>query len=152
MDFSQITDDLFVGRTPTLHDQKMLIEKGVELIINMRFEARPHPSSPVKTHWLPTFDSPLIWIPLRKLQRGVEAAQTAIQGGGKVFVHCQAGVHRASAMACCILISQGYTPEAAMELLKSRRPAADPYIWYIRRQILSFGKKLARQSREKYND
>jgi len=138
MDFSQITDFLYVGKTPSLDDQSQLLNLGIELIINMRFEARPHSDSLIQTLWLPTFDSPLIWIPVRMLKKGVDAALDTIRDGGKVYVHCHGGVHRAVALACCILISKGTSPENAMNLLKNRRPVADPHAWYIRRQIYRY--------------
>jgi protein-tyrosine phosphatase len=138
MDASQITEYLVVGRTPSLKDQGTLLDMGVVLIINMRFEARPHRDSPIPTLWLPAFDSPLVWIPVWTLKRGVDAALGAIQDSGKVYVHCHGGIHRAVAMACCILIAKGYSPESAMTLVKTRRPVADPNIWYIRRQIYRF--------------
>ena len=143
MDASQITEFLIVGKTPSLKDQGTLKEMGVRLILNMRFEARPHRDSSIQTFWLPTFDSPLVWIPVRTLKKGVDAALGAIQEGAKVYVHCHGGIHRAVAMACCILIAKGYSPESAMTLVKTRRPAADPHIWYIRRQIYRFAKSIA---------
>jgi hypothetical protein len=41
-------------------------------------------------------------------------------------------------MGSAILIARGYTPEDAMDLIKSLRGVADPHIWYIRRRILRF--------------
>lgn len=140
MDHSQITKFLFIGRTPTIQEQEFLRRTGVELIINMRFEKRPHPHSLIPTQWFPTVDSPLIWIPIRVLKRGVNAAMEVIDCGGKVYVHCHGGIHRAVAMGSCILIAKGYSPESAMALIKMKRKEADPYIWYIRRQIIRFSK------------
>ena len=59
-----------------------------------------------------------------------------------MYAHCAEGVHRSVALAACILILQGHAPEYAMRLLKERRQAADPDVWYIRRQILRFADKL----------
>jgi len=140
MDCSQITDFLYIGRTPSLQDQDTLVELGVALIINMRFEKRPHRDSLIPTLWLPTIDSPLIRIPVRALRRGVESALKTIRNGRSIYVHCHGGVHRAVAMACCILIATGLSPSAAMNLVKEKRPKADPNVWYIHRQILGYAK------------
>jgi hypothetical protein len=43
-------------------------------------------------------------------------------------------------MGASILIAQGYKPEAAMKLIKARRPLADPDIFYIRGRILHFAR------------
>lgn len=142
MIYSKITDTLFVGSAPSLEDLHHLADLGVSLVINMRFEKRPHPDSPVPALWLPTFDSPLFWIPIRSLNRGVNSALETMEAGGKVFTHCHGGVHRAVAMGCCILIGQGYSSKEAMALVKERHPRADPDIWYIRRQIEGFGKRM----------
>ncbi len=141
MDWSQITENLFVGTMPNLADYDTLRELGVRLVINMRSLHRPphdRHHSPIPVLWLRTFDSPFLPIPLGKLRRGVRAALDTMAEGGKVYVHCAAGVHRSVAMAAAILIAQGYTAKAAMRLIKARRPLADPYKWYIRWRIKRF--------------
>jgi len=141
VDISQITDQLYIGKTPTAKDYDTLRALGVQLVINMRFERRPFRDlhDPALTAlWLPTFDTPLIRIPVPTLLRGVQVAQAVLADGGKVYVHCAGGAHRGVAMGAAILISQGYTADQAMALIKARRPAADPYARYIRRQIERF--------------
>ena len=141
MDFSQITDNLFIGTTPRSEAYHTLRSLGVRLVINMRVERRPFPDHhdpPIPALWLPTFDTPFIPIPMRLLEQGVIAALKTFEGGGKVYVHCAAGAHRGVAMGSAILIALGYAPEQAMQLVMERRKAADPQIWYIRRRILRF--------------
>ena len=141
MDFSPITNDLFIGRTPSTVDYNYLRELGVKLVINMRVEYRPRRDlyhDPIRFLWLPTFDSPLIPISIKALQRGVKSALDTINDGGKVYAHCAGGVHRAVTMGACILIAQGHDPHAAMGLIKEKRPQADPFAFYIRPRILKF--------------
>jgi protein tyrosine phosphatase (PTP) superfamily phosphohydrolase (DUF442 family) len=143
MDFSKITNDLFIGDTPHVDDYDLLREMGIRLVINMRFEKRPaedlhHP--PLDFLWLPTLDTPGLVIPIRFLIRGVQAALETIQNGGKVYAHCQRGRHRGVAMGASILIALGYDPDQAMELIKEQRPIADPDIFYIRSRILRFAR------------
>src|SRR5574341_1357304 len=81
MDYSKITDDLFIGTTPTVPDYEHLRELGVRLVINMRWEFRPPPDSfepPLRFLWQRTFDSPLIPIPMWALHRGAQAALEAV--------------------------------------------------------------------------
>ncbi|MBI5943428.1 MAG: dual specificity protein phosphatase family protein [Chloroflexi bacterium] len=141
MDFSPITPDLFIGKTPSSVNYNYMRELGVKLVINMRVEYRPrkdfHPD-PIQFLWLPTFDSPLIPISIRALHRGAKTALETIQAGGKVYTHCAGGVHRGVAMGACILIAQGYDPHAAMQLIKDKRPVADPFAFYIHPRILKF--------------
>jgi protein-tyrosine phosphatase len=142
--FSNITDDLFIGTTPLASDYDGLRELGIRLIINMRLMHGPFPDrhhEPIKLLWLRTFDSPFFPIPISKLMTGVKAALETIQLGGKVYVHCAGGRHRGVAMGSCILIAQGYTAEEAMQLISKRRSFADPQIYYIRARILRFAQE-----------
>lgn len=142
--FSNITDDLFIGTTPLVTDYNGLRELGIKLVINMRLLHGPFPDDhpePIKLLWLRTFDSPFFPIPISKLMRGAKAALETINAGGKVYVHCAGGRHRGVAMGSCILIAQGYAPEAAMNLISERRRVADPNIYYIRSQIMQFARQ-----------
>jgi protein tyrosine phosphatase (PTP) superfamily phosphohydrolase (DUF442 family) len=141
VDFSVITDYLVIGTTPRTEAYHILRAMGVKLVINMRWERRPYPDiheKPIPALWLPTFDSPFIPVPVHVLERGVRAALPVIDEGGSVYVHCQQGRHRGVAMGSAVLIAKGQTLEEAMNLIKGRRPVADPGIWYIRRQIMRF--------------
>lgn len=142
--FSHITDDLFIGTTPLVADYDGLRELGIRLLINMRLMHGPFPDphdTPIKLIWLRTFDSPFFPIPIYKLMIGAKAAIETINAGGKVYVHCAGGRHRGVAMGSCILIAQGYDPEAAMKLIAERRAIADPNAYYIRPRILEFARQ-----------
>ena len=144
MDFSQITNDLFIGTTPTAKDYDLLRDLGVRLVINMRFMRGPHPDlhpEALNFLWLRTIDSPIILIQLPKLIQGTQAALETIRNGGKVYSHCAKGRHRSVAMGAAILIAQGHAPEAAMQLIKQQRPIADPGLYYIRSRIYRFARQ-----------
>ena len=144
MDFSPITDHLFIGTTPSSIDYDHLRQLGVGLIINMRVESRPRKvpgATPLRLLWLPTFDSPLVPIPIKSLIRGTVAALETIQSGEKVYAHCAGGRHRGVTMGAAILIAQGFDPHTAMTLIKQRRPIADPFVFYIRPRILKFARE-----------
>lgn len=146
MNFSPITDDLFIGNMPMAHHYDQLHALGVRLIINMRFSRGPKPDShhpPIQTLWLRSIDSPLFPISIHKLMRGAQAALEAIHSGGKVYTHCAYGRHRGVAMGACILIAQGMLPNDAMKLIESRRSVADPDAFYIKSRILKFSKQWA---------
>ncbi|MBN2503414.1 MAG: dual specificity protein phosphatase family protein [Anaerolineales bacterium] len=141
MDYSQITEDLFVGTTPLPGHYDELRSKGVTLVINMRWDRSPYPDAytpPMRTLWLRTFDFALFPIPISALEKGAKAALDEIKAGGKVYAHCFGGSHRGVAMGAAVLIAQGYAAEEAMQLLKQQRAVADPDIWYIRNRILKF--------------
>jgi dual specificity MAP kinase phosphatase len=144
MNYSQITDDLFIGTTPPGASYDELRKLGVRLVINMRlWHGRPpgDGNPPIRYLRLHTFDSPLLPIPMEALMRGARTALEVIQRGGKVYTHCSRGRHRGVAMAAAILIAQGWSPEDAMKLIKARRAEADPEAFYIRRRIRLFAEK-----------
>ena len=144
MNFSQITNDLFIGTTPLVEDYQRLHELGVRLVINMRLLVRPYENPfdlPLDFLWLPTIDSPTFPISIRKLWRGTQTALETIREGGKVYTHCEHGRHRGAAMGAAVLIAQGHRPEKAMELIKQFRPIADPHVFYIHRRIMRFSRK-----------
>ncbi|HEU0296729.1 MAG TPA: dual specificity protein phosphatase [Anaerolineales bacterium] len=141
--FSSITDCLFIGTTPAVRDYDGLRELGIKLIINMRFGVRLEPDPhfpPIALLWLPTIDSPFFPMPLPKLMQGAHSARRTIEDGGKVYVHCAFGRHRGVVMGACILVALGYDPEGAMQLIKARRPVADPFVFYIHSRILKFAR------------
>ena len=142
MNYSKITDDLLIGTTPGARDYKILHNLGVRLVINMRIHPRHHSvddDPKVNYLWLPTFDNPLLPIPVRALIRGANAALDEIGRGGKIYTYCARGRHRSVAMGAAILIAQGLPPEAAIGLIQKGRPVADPNAFYIRRRISLFG-------------
>ena len=144
MNFSRITEDLFIGTTPSTKDYNQLRDLGIRLVINMRFERMPHwdpHPTPIERLWLPTFDTPLIPISIKYLIRGAHAALDVLHNQGKVYTHCAYGAHRGVTMGACVLIAQGMDPLEAMELIKSKRRQADPDAYYIRPRILKFAKE-----------
>ncbi len=141
MAISQITDTLFVSSKITRGNAAEALALDPRLVISMIVQRRPPPvlGQPPRTLlWFKTFDLFFLPIPVKILARGVEAALQVIENGQRVLVFCEAGRRRSAAMASCILVGQGYTAAEAMELLKSKRPAADPYAWHIQRQIKKF--------------
>ena len=141
MDISEITESLYISSQIKREDLEAIRRLDPGLIISMILQRRPPrilSESGLNVLWLRTIDFPLIPIPIRTLNRGVEAALAVIHNGGRVLVFCEAGRHRSVAMASCILIGMGYSAEEAMQLVSERREVADPWAWHVRRQIGRF--------------
>lgn len=138
-----ITNDLYIGTTPSVADYELLRELDVKLVINMRYARGPHPDhhpEALKFLWLRSMDNPFFLISVQKLLQGAHLALETIREGGRIYTHCAKGRHRSVAMGAAILIAQGYTTEAAMQLIKRQRPISDPGIFYIRRRIFQFAR------------
>jgi len=142
VDVSEITNYLYISAWPRGDHAEEIRLLNVRLILSMHWimPSRTLGHPPVRLFWLPTFDNPLLPMPVRTLQRGVEAALPVIQDGYGVLVHCRAGRHRSVAMACCVLIGMGMSADESMELVVQQRPVADPHAGYIMSRIYQFEK------------
>ena len=141
MDYSKISDDLYIAASPKGSDAAAISQLEVRLVICMIAHRRPaaeFDAPPLSALWLRTFDFFLLPIPVDLLERGVRAALPVIESGHGVLTYCQAGRHRSVAMGAAILIGQGYAADEAMALIARRRARADPYAGHIERQIRKF--------------
>jgi protein-tyrosine phosphatase len=139
-EYSRITDNLYIAAWPTGEDYEEVKELGVRLVINMDWVPADEKLNepPLSVLALTEIDTPLTPMSMENIWKGVNRAQETFDEDGKVMVYCKGGVHRSVVMACCILISQGYSAEEAMARVKERRPVADPYSEHHRARILKF--------------
>lgn len=117
---------LFVGGQHLKRGMPELATWGISAVVNMRdeFDDRTSGVAPVRYLHLPVVDntSPT----LEQLKRGVEFIERERKLGGKVYVHCQAGVGRAPAMAAAYLVASGEPIEESWEELRDIRPCIRP--------------------------
>jgi protein-tyrosine phosphatase len=120
--FSQVTPELFVGPQFRKNGLRHLHQHGIHAVVNMRIERddRAFGLAPEKYCHLPTVDDQAPSIEL--LQQGIEFIDEVISSGGKVYIHCGAGVGRAPTMAAAYLISTGLSLETALEKIRRVRP------------------------------
>jgi protein-tyrosine phosphatase len=136
MDITWVTDRIGVGGGIWNAENMAAVSRaGITHIIDMQIEfddtplADPHG---ISVCWNPVDDD---FAPKRAevFARGVEFALAALEENGtKLFVHCAAGVHRAPMMTLALLGVMGWTMEDAMNLIETRRPAADFAAVYVR--------------------
>ncbi len=129
MDITWLTDRIAVGGGIWNEENMAAVSRaGITHIIDMQIEfddtalAGPHG---ITVCWNPV-DDDFEPKPSDVFARGVEFALGALEeNGAKVLVHCAAGVHRAPMMALALLGVLGWSMGDAMELIETRRPAAD---------------------------
>ncbi len=146
---SKITDFLYISAYPEERYRDDLVALNIHLILSMSLQPPKGAfwEPPFHLLWLPSFDSPYLPIPQANLRRGAAAALAVIKSGGSVLTHCKQGVHRGVAMACCVLIATGMTAYEAMELVREKRPIADPYAEHIEPRIRKFEREWQSGSR-----
>lgn len=122
----EITPNLFVGAQFRERGWRILQHWGITGVINMRSEfddrtleidmpAYIHLATP--DDHAPTLDD---------LRRGVDFICAEINAGGKVYIHCGAGVGRAPSMAAAYLVSTGMTAQKAWDTIQARRTFIRP--------------------------
>lgn len=132
--YSRVTPALYVGPQHRANGKRALAQAGIAYILNMRSEFDD------ATHNL-TFDTPPDGSPtdarasychlptpddeapsMAHLAQGIAFIESALDSGGKVYIHCSAGVGRAPTMAAAYLIRRGYGADDALDLIRSARP------------------------------
>lgn len=140
----EISPHLFVGAQFRQRGWRVLQEWGINGVINLRAEFDDRQLGvdlPSYLH-LPTVDDSAP--SLQDLSAGVAFYQKIKANGGKVYIHCGAGVGRAPSMAAACLIAEGFTPEAAWEKIRQVRIFVRP-TRVQQEQIQRFAKMLAQQ-------
>lgn len=129
VDLDWITPELAVGgRFPSAAAVRLVREHFVAAVIDVRAEAcddehvlRQHGLSLLH---LPTEDHCAIAPDM--LNDGVAFAQRHLDGGRRVFIHCEHGIGRSALLALCVLVERGCEPLAALALAKDRRAKVAP--------------------------
>ncbi|NWF67691.1 MAG: dual specificity protein phosphatase family protein [Chloroflexi bacterium] len=124
--YSRITPQLYVSGQHRRHGWAQLAALGITAVVNLRQEYDDAAAgiAPLRYLYLPTIDA----TPpsLEHLRAGVEFIRQEIARGGKVYVHCAAGIGRAPTLAAAYLVSTGLTPTQAWQHILLVRPFVRP--------------------------
>lgn len=128
LDYSQITENLYIGAWPTKYNVEKIKSLGVSLIISTILERTDKelnepPLTLVRTH-ATDLGSRLIF-PTSQILKGVEPAVAALQEGKGVMVFCKAGKHRSATMTACVLVGMGHTADEAIQIVEQGRQQAE---------------------------
>ena len=126
-DFSKITEQIIIGSdlcgggVCLLHADQFK-KLGVSVELNLSQEENELPPKEIETYiWLPVVDG---YAPsATQLAIGISAMHEAIKNGKVVFIHCKNGHARSPSMVAAYLMKyQGLNLDAAIELIKEKRP------------------------------
>ena len=123
---SQVTPQLHVGGQYRRRGWPKLAARGITAVVNMRIEFDDNDAgiAPERYLHLPTVNEEAPT--LEQLQAGVAFIAAEIKRGGRVYVHCGAGVGRAATMAAAYLVNTGLTPDQAWARIRKVRPFIRP--------------------------
>jgi hypothetical protein len=122
LQYCQVTPQLYVGSQFSALGKRMLQQQGFTGCVNMRIERDDAAFGLALERYLhlPTIDDDA---PSEEhLKKGVDFIREVIQAGGKVYIHCGAGVGRAPTMAAAYLIAEGHSLDEALALIRKPRP------------------------------
>lgn len=122
LSYSRITPEIYVGPQYRLGGKRLLEGEGIHYSVNMRveFDDMEHGLALQNYCHLPTVDD----TPpsMEHLQKGVAFITDAVDNGGRVYIHCSAGVGRAPTMAAAYFLSRGHTLTEAIDMITRVRP------------------------------
>jgi len=119
---SLVTSQLYVGPQFNRYGLQHLKKANVQAVVNLRkeYDDAEHGLLLDEYCYLPTKDDDAPTI--EQLKQGVGFIRQQQSAGKKVYVHCGGGIGRAPTMAAAYLISEGYSLEDAIIMIKKVRP------------------------------
>ncbi|EDO47156.1 predicted protein [Nematostella vectensis] len=138
---ARITEWLFLSSCQVARDEKLLLEKGITLVINATIEAPEQDYKKVKHIRIKVNDNPgnKIGIFFDMVSDKIESVRRV---GGKVLVHCIAGVSRSASLVIAYLMKyQRLNLRDAHKLVQDKRPLIRPNTGFWK-ELIDYEKKL----------
>ena len=133
---NEIVPGLYLGSWEAAYESADLRKAGITHILTamglglIKLDAKRLEG--FKTLQLPIHDVATFNI-IRYLPQSVEFVDYALSGGGKVLVHCYAGVSRsATVVAAYLMAKRGMTPHEALTHMREKRPCVSPNTGFLR--------------------
>lgn len=134
---SEIIPRLYVGDLAAAESPQVLATLGITHVVSAMpghvalppTSALPHlpPHQTLQRLQLPLQDSPFSELAAFLPRATAWIAAALRDPGARVLVHCVQGVSRSSSIAAAFVLAQyGCTPEQALQLVRSKRPCAQP--------------------------
>lgn len=139
--FSQITDNIFIGTSRAALDKEFIIEYKFNVIINCTTDEDFIKNSAdtfiqnIAKYRIPLEDDPseydkyVKWLPISS-----KIINENVEKNNKIFIHCYAGCNRSPTVAASyFILYRNMIPEDAIELIRKKRcyAFACGYLWSI---------------------
>ena len=118
-----LPDKLYLGPRGSATDESTVKAAGITCILNMTKEIPTQRFEGVDVIRLDCYDSPQQVLPL---ERGGEAIDLFLDGGGRCLVHCNAGQSRSASIVMYYLMSEGHTLRESFEYVRGCKPDVKP--------------------------
>lgn len=128
LNMSWVTKQLAVGGRVHTDDIPALAHAGITHVIDTRSEYCDDAAALAREHiqllYLPTKDTHPLTV--EQLKEGAQWANTQMQQGGRVLIHCEHGVGRSVLLTCAVLVYAGMNAHEALALTQQKRWQAAP--------------------------
>ena len=123
-EMSKILDRIFIG---TYHSAQMLDYGNRESITHV-LNCTKDPHQGLKhLHVRQVNIDDGFEIPAELVFFAIQSIGEAVHGGGKILVHCHAGISRSPSLVTAYLMDCGYSWDDAIELIRQQRPYIQPH-------------------------
>lgn len=122
LNVSKIDDLLFVGGQFTPAEWRELYALGIRAVLSLQAEYEDVFEGPLPQRTLRLLVQDYTAPTIEQLRQAVDFINECRTEKLPVFVHCHAGVGRASLTASAFLISQGYSANDALATIREARP------------------------------
>jgi atypical dual specificity phosphatase len=121
-----ILDRLAIGDLSDAKDEMILKSSGITAILNVAKEASFEPNLNSFDYYKVNIDDGQA-MDFSHLTDAVDFIHSRIRNG-RVLVHCLMGISRSSTIVLCYLHECGFSLREALNLIKRKRPDAQPHI------------------------
>jgi protein-tyrosine phosphatase len=143
---TEIVPRLFISDLATAESSTIVCRLGITHVLSVLSGSVNLPPTPTPLSWLqlPLTDNPFAEL-AEHLPRAIAFISDALQDPRAcVLVHCAQGISRSASVVCAFLIKEyHYTPEQAVQFVKSRRPHAEPNPGFVM-QLKEYANSLRR--------
>ena len=126
-EYNQIDEGVFIGTNAccTSHFEKDLVAKDITVDISLEGEKIAQPVGVDIFIWIPTVDRTA---PKKEpVVAAVEALDSLLQAGRKVYIHCKNGHGRGPTFyAAYLRLKKGLSTEEALAKISEKRPSIHP--------------------------
>ena len=135
--------ELAIGHRPGKKLRKALDESGCTLVVNLLSETESSASQSETRVRLPLAGANPPGSERNEEVRALfERMRTELEAGGRVYLHCSAGLHRTGMIGNAFMRWLGLSPEAALAQLRELRPLTADEVGTER---LAWGEQFARE-------
>ncbi|KAI0656971.1 hypothetical protein C8Q70DRAFT_306841 [Cubamyces menziesii] len=148
MSMNEIVPNLWVGDLPSALDTEKLKAHNIRSVLTaMRGRVRIHET--FVRHQINIDDTESSDI-LQHFVPAITFIQAELDKNHGVLVHCQAGMSRSvSIVAAYLMVSQGLTPDAALEVIRQSRPDVQPNDGFMRQLEIFYKASFKVSKRDK---